>query len=314
MVQYSDPVSLSGTLLDTTTNLGISGKQLDFTLGTQRTSASPTDASGNASTSLAVTQKPGSVTTVDTAFAGDATYAPSNDSDPFTIAKEDCTLAYSGDTLVPPATMTNLAADLGEPDVSPGDRSNKTVTFTVTDASLNQQTFTATTDASGHASTSVALADGVYRVSVSFAGDDFYLPCATATDTLVTVEAAAAKVTGGGWIAIGTGRTSFGFNAIPIAGGGFRGQFQLRSNNGKNRFHGNVVSSLSGSGNTANWSGTGRWNGQPGYSYTISVVDNGSSGSKKGDTISITITSPANVVVYSTGGPQTLKGGNITVH
>jgi len=121
-------------------------------------------------------------------------------------------------------------------------------------------------------------------------------------------------VTGGGWIAIGTGRTSFGFNAIPIAGGGFKGQFQLRSNNGKNRFHGNVVSSLSASGNTATWSGTGSWNGQSGYTYTVSVVDNGSSGSKKGDTITITITSPSNLVVYTTGGSQVLKGGNITVH
>jgi hypothetical protein len=315
-VQYSDAVTLSGTLLDTSVSpsVGIAGKQLDFTLGAQNASATPTDASGKASTSLVVTQKPGSVSTVATAFAGDATYSASSDSDPFVINKEDCTLAYAGDALVPPATMTNLAADMGEPDASLGDRSNKTVTFTVTDASLNSQTFTATTDASGHASTSVALPDGVYGVSVSFAGDDFYLPCATATDTLVTVEAAAAKVTGGGWISISTGRTSFGFNAIPIAGGGFRGQFQLRSNNGKNGFHGNVVSSLSGSGNTATWRGTGSWNGQPGYTYTISVVDNGSSGSKKGDTISITITSPAGVVVYSTSGAQTLKGGNITVH
>jgi hypothetical protein len=315
-VQYSDSVTLSGTLLDTSVspNVGIAGKQLDFTLGTQTASASPTDASGNGSTSLVVTQKPGSATSVATSFAGDSTYATSNDSDPFTITKEDCTLAYSGDVIVPPATMTTLAADMGEPDSSLGDRSNKTVTFTVVDAALNTQTFTATTDASGHASMSVALPDGVYGVSVSFSGDDFYLPCATATDTLVTVQAAAAKVTGGGWISIGTGRTSFGFNAIPIAGGGFRGQFQLRSNNGKNRFHGNVVSSLSGSGNTATWSGTGRWNGTAGYTYTISVVDNGSSGAKKGDTISITIKSPSNAVVYSTGGPQTLKGGNITVH
>ena len=315
-VQYSDPVALSGTLLDTSVspNVGIAGKQLDFTLGTQAASASPTDASGNASTSLVVTQKPGSVTTVGTSFAGDSSYLPSSDSDPFAITKEDCTLAYSGDTLVPPATMTNLAADMGEPDASLGDRSNKSVTFTVVDAALNTQTFATTTDASGHASISAALADGVYGVSVSFAGDDFYLPCATTTDTLVTVETAAAKVTGGGWIAIGTGRTSFGFNAIPIAGGGFKGQFQLRSNNGKSRFHGNVVSSLSGSGNSATWSGTGSWNGQTGYSYTIGVVDNGSSGSKKGDTIDITITSPSNVVVYTTGGPQALKGGNITVH
>jgi hypothetical protein len=315
-VQYSDPVTLSGTLVDTsvTPNVGVAGKQLDFTLGTQTASASPTDASGNAATSLQVLQKPGSVTTVGTSFAGDSSYLPSSDSDPFSISREDCTLTYSGDTLVPPATMTTLAADMGETDISLGDRLNKTVTFTVVDAALNTQTFTATTDASGHASISVALPDGVYGISVSFAGDDFYLPCETAADTLVTVVAAGAKVTGGGWIAIGTGRTSFGFNAIPQAGGLFTGQFQMRSNNGKNRFHGNVVSSLSGSGNMATWSGTGSWNGEAGYTYTISVVDKGSSGSRKGDTISITITSPTNVIVFTTDGAQSIKGGNITVH
>jgi hypothetical protein len=137
--------------------------------------------------------------------------------------------------------MTNLAADMSEPDTSLGDRSNKTVTFTIVDAALNSQTFTAATDSSGHASVAAALTDGVYGVSVSFAGDDFYLPCATSTDTLVTIQTAGAKVAGAGWIAIGTGKTFFGFNAIPQAGGTFKGQFQLCSNSGENRFRGNVV-------------------------------------------------------------------------
>jgi len=66
--------------------------------------------------------------------------------------------------------------------------------------------------------------------------------------------------------------------------------------------------------NTATWSGTGSWNGEPGYAYTVSVVDNGSSGSKKGDTIAITIRSPSGATVFATGGPQPLTGGNITVH
>src|SRR5439155_1305630 len=45
-VQYSDPVTLSGTLVDTSVspNVGILGKQLDFTLGTQSKSAGPTAA------------------------------------------------------------------------------------------------------------------------------------------------------------------------------------------------------------------------------------------------------------------------------
>jgi hypothetical protein len=316
-VQYSDAASLSGTLVDTAANpdAPVPGKTLDFVLGTQAASAGPTSATGSAATSLVVTQQPGSVTSVSTSFAGDADFGSSSDSDPFSIEKEDCTLAYSGDTLVAPATMTTLAADLGEPDSSLGDRSGKAVTFAATGvADPTVRTFNGVTDASGHVSTTAALPADVYSVSVSFAGDAFYKACATSSDTLVTVQAAGSKVTGGGWISIGTGRTSFGFNAIPEAGGLWKGQFQLRSQGGKDRFHGNVVQTLSGSANSATWSGTGSWNGQPGYRYEIAVEDNGSSGRKAGDTIKIAITSPSGAVAFSSGGAQELKGGNITVH
>jgi hypothetical protein len=132
-------------------------------------------------------------------------------------------------------------------------------------------------------------------------------------NAVVTVQLAAAKVTGGGWTSISTGRTNFGFNAIPQAGGTYKGQFQLVSNNNKSKFHGKVVTSLSSSGSSATWNGTGYWNGQSGYTYTISVVDAGTSG-KKGDTITITIKSPSNTTVFATGGAADLKGGNIVVH
>lgn len=161
-VQYSDSVALSGTVLDTSgAPVGIAGKQLDFTLGTQTATASPTDASGAASTSLVVAQKPGTVSSVATAFAGDATYAASNDSDPFAINKEDCTVAYTGVTLVNAANMTNLSAQFGELDTSPGDWLGKSITFTATGLATGVQTFTATTNASGVAQTSAALGPDV---------------------------------------------------------------------------------------------------------------------------------------------------------
>jgi len=311
--QYSDGVTLSGTLLDTSgAPIGIAGKQLDFTLGTQSASASPTDAGGNASTSLVVTQMPGSVTTVETAFAGDVTYAASSDSDPFVIDKEDCTIAYTGDTLVNAAAMTNLSAQFGELDATPGDWTAKTITFTVTDAASIVQTFTAMTNAAGVASTPVALGPNDYSVGVSFAGDDFYLPCASAADTLVTVSAGEAQITGGGWISQDGGRTSFGFNA-GADGTGLHGELQVSDKNGKDRFHGASVLTLDSSGNSGTWTGTGRWDGVDGYTFTVAVVDNGTSG-KKGDTISIVIKDPTDVTVFTTGGPQPLKGGNIVVH
>jgi hypothetical protein len=262
-------------------------------------------------TGLIGEQKPGTVSTVGTAFSAVPGFLASSDSDGFTITKEDCALAYSGDLTVLPLASTTLAADLGELDSSVGDLSGKTVNFAVTGSS-GTTNYTATTNSAGHASTTAALPADAYSVAVTFAGDDFYKSCAVAVDPVVTVQAAGYKVTGGGWTSVSTGRTNFGFNAVPQAGGLWKGQIQLNSS--KNKFHGNVVTSLTGTATTATWSGTGSWNGAPNYKYTVSVVDNGSSGAKKGDTINVTIKSPTNVTVFSTNGAVAIKGGNITVH
>jgi hypothetical protein len=208
--------------------------------------------------------------------------------------------------------MTTLSAQFGEPDTTPGVWTGKDITFTVTDAALVSQTFTVQTNAAGVASTSQALGPNVYTVGVSFPGDAFYNACSTTTDTIVTVQAANAKITGGGWISQGTGNTNFGFNVIRDVTG-LKGQLQVRIRNGKDRFHSTSVLTLNSSGNAGTWTGTGRWNGVTGYTFTVSVVDNGTSG-KKGDTISILIKSPANATVFTTSGAVPLKGGNIVVH
>ncbi|HEY8636370.1 MAG TPA: post-COAP-1 domain-containing protein [Candidatus Limnocylindrales bacterium] len=312
-VQYSDPLTMSGHLTDGTNP--IAGEPLDFTFGvTHSPSVANTDASGNASAAaFNVTATPGPVpNAVD--FAGDAAkhLLPSTTSGTIAVLKEDCTLGYTGDTLLSDSSMTNLKAQFGELDTTHGDWTGKLVTFTVTGSAGNVQTFTATTDASGLAATTAALSSDVFSVSVAFAGDAFYLPCATAANTIVTVMAANAKITGGGWISLAAGRTSFGFNVISDVTG-LRGQLQVNVKGTKNKFHGNRVLSLVATANTGTWSGTGRWNGADGYRFTVSVVDNGTSG-KNGDTISIVIMNPANAIVFTTGGPQPLKGGNIVVH
>ncbi len=95
---------------------------------------------------------------------------------------------------------------------------------------------------------------------------------------------------------------------------GLRGELQVVNVGvGAARFHGSSVVSLRASGNSATWSGTGLWNGVAGYTFTVSVVDNGTSG-RNGDTISIVIKDPSNVPVFTTGGPVRLGGGNIVVH
>jgi hypothetical protein len=152
----------------------------------------------------------------------------------------------------------------------------------------------------------------VYGVGVSFATDAWYLACASATDTLVTVVSAEAKITGGGWISQGTGNTSFGFNVIQDVTG-LKGQLQIRVRSGKDRFHSVSVLTLTTSGHAGTWTGTGRWNGVTGHTFRVSVVDAGTSG-RKGDTISILVKSPTNVTVFSSGGAVPLRGGNIVVH
>ncbi|HVE94750.1 MAG TPA: choice-of-anchor L domain-containing protein [Acidimicrobiales bacterium] len=321
--QYSDAANLAATLTDTTDSLPIQGATLGFTLGALTPSAGPTDAAGWVSTSTGpIMALPGSISTVDTSFAGatiaGVEYGPSSDSDAFALAKEDCTMSYTGDVDVLPATNTNLRAQLGEPDSSPGDWSAKPVVFTLTDGASVSTTYNALTNGDGLAETNVAIPSGVYGVVASFAGDDYYHACESprAPDTLLVVQAAGQKVTGGGWFS-SPHRTNFGFNLIPEAGGLWKGQIQVRVTNSKSRFHGNTVTSATKlADNSWRWTGTGRWNGETGYTYEVTVVDNGSSGSKKGDTIRLKIYptgSPGNPV-YDSAAAAALKGGNITVH
>ena len=96
---YSDVVTLSATLTDNNSSAGINGKTITFTIGSQSATAT-TNASGVATTTLLLTQAPGNYN-VATAFAGDVTYLPSNDSDPFTITAKNVTVtATAGQTKV----------------------------------------------------------------------------------------------------------------------------------------------------------------------------------------------------------------------
>jgi hypothetical protein len=314
---YSDPVTLSGRLETAASPASpVPGRQLSFTLGSMPTgTASPTGPTGSVATApIAVSQPPGD-TLVTTAFAGDAAYAAATDSDPVRVLKEDCTLAYTGDTLVSPATATTLRAQFGENDTSPGDWSGHALQFVVVDAAMATTSYPATTTTTGAAAISVPLPANVYAVRVTFAGDALYNGCGTVTDTLFTVEQASAKVTGGGWVSNSIGRTSFGLNLIPQAGGLFTSQFQVRTAD-KSSFHGSGAATptvLAPS--SVRWTGTGRWNGATGYGYVVTTTDNGSSGSKKADLIAIVIYrlgDPGHPVLDT--GSQPLKGGNLTVH
>ena len=145
---------------------------------------------------------------------------------------------------------------------------------------------TATTDASGHAATSQALAAGVYTVQVAFAGDDYYLSCDAEPVVLTVSEAPAAskiKTFGGGSFKLDDTRISFGFAATTRRG--VHGQLSLEivcrrafgnhnhcgrserkggAASVRHRFRSKVVQTLTGSGKMATLTGTGQlgWPGR----------------------------------------------------
>ena len=124
------------------------------------------------------------------------------------------------------------------------------------------------------------------------------------------------KVTGGGGLDLDDGAVTFGTVAMSDEEG-TRGNLQVNDHRTKDRFHGSTVDILFVLDNVASWAGEGRWNGEDGYRFEVTVVDNRNGNSKKKgipDTIDITVKDASDVVIWSTGGPVDLNKGNIKVH
>ncbi|WP_345012194.1 BspA family leucine-rich repeat surface protein [Christiangramia aestuarii] len=107
--QYSDNVSLSATLLDDVSGIGIIGKIIKFTIGSQSTTA-VTDANGLASANLKLTQDPANTYTVEADFLEDASYLGSTESDAFDITQENAMVAYTGQSLQATPTARDTEA------------------------------------------------------------------------------------------------------------------------------------------------------------------------------------------------------------
>lgn len=113
-------------------------------------------------------------------------------------------------------------------------------------------------------------------------------------------------VTGGGWINVGSGRASFGFNA------GFKGRsldahFNYIDHNTGMHVKVTSIASYEATGDTSRrFTGDAEIDGNPG-TYVIEVADHGEPG-RNTDTISISL----NNGQYSAGGR--LAGGNIQLH
>jgi Bacterial Ig domain len=192
------------------------------------------------------------------------------------------------------------------------------VSATISDAGTNDS-HTCSIDWGDGTVTTGVVAAGTCTGSHSYSGIAAPSIVVTVTDddggsgsdeVLITVSAATTTVTGGGWITADGLRVRFGFVAQPADP--FEGELQLRW--GTHRFHGTTVTSLVAETTTASWTGSGRYDGAAGYTFSVVVVDNGNGAGKKKthDTFAIEIRDASGTLVYSASG--SLGGGNIKVH
>jgi hypothetical protein len=129
----------------------------------------------------------------------------------------------------------------------------------------------------------------------------------TSASSTSTIQSPHDFVTGGGWIPVSGDKGSFGFVA------GYKGHDTSPSGNLEYNDHGTgmkvkatSVLSYGGSDNIRTFSGDAEINGQPGFTYTVTVQDNGEPGAGQ-DTFSIQLSNG-----YSASG--ILGGGNIEIH
>ena len=148
---------------------------------------------------------------------------------------------------------------------------------------------------------------GVHSLLVTAVDDDGGRGSA---EQMVVVADGTSLVTGGGWITdASAGRVSFGFVAGPRATG-YGGQLEVRA--AKARFHGDSVTTLVVRGSTATWTGSGRWGGVPGHTFTATTTDGGSGRKSVPDSMTVVVRDPAGRAVLNVRG--SLKGGTTTVH
>ena len=214
-----------------------------------------------------------------------------------------------------PATATNpvgtphtVTATVTNPDDSP--RSGVTVSFVVTGVNAGATGVcapaTCITGANGKVTytyTGAAAGDDTINAAITVDGST---QSATAAKTWVDAPPTG-SVEGKGTYATGKefGRVSFTVDAN-AAGGTFDG----RTGTGRH-FKATSITGFTQAGNTASFSGNAEVDGDAGYTYTVSFVDNGFPG--RNDTISIVIKDSGGAVVFDSHGPQLLKTGNVTV-
>ena len=172
---YTDTVTLSGTL---TTEVGgepLAGKLVTLRLGTQ-SCTDVTDAAGMASCPITITQTPSTATvTAGIEFDGDASFGPSSASVDFTITTEEVSLTYTGPTYGKKGKTITVSAKLRHEATG---LVGETLTFTLGSGSGARSCTGVTSGSYGYASCQLTLPNspGTKTLTVSFAGDELWDP------------------------------------------------------------------------------------------------------------------------------------------
>ncbi len=183
--QYSDTVILRATL--TADGGPVRGETITFTVDGVAVGSALTDASGVASLSYDIQLTAGTYT-IEATFAGNASYTGAIGTGTLTVAHENATLIYTGDTLTSGGSLTLSATLTEEADPTPGDITNVgTVEFVVQklDGTV-LGTYTAAVQADGTASTTTpSLPNEPYDITVRLQPNGYY----TAPDATGHVQA-----------------------------------------------------------------------------------------------------------------------------
>ena len=176
---FSDTVTLAGDVRVSGTTAPVPYRPVTLTLGTQSCTAR-TDLSGRATCQVAIDQPAGPVA-AGAAFAGDPAYEAGSGTAPFTIAKEQTSILYTGTTTSDYHDAFEASAVLTEPD---GPVAGKSVSFALGAG----DGCAATTDGAGRAACSITPTQpaGTVPVVAAFAGDTGYQASSGSTPFLIT--------------------------------------------------------------------------------------------------------------------------------
>jgi len=219
--QYSDPVTLTAVLTDTTTLGGI--PSLPMTLKVGGVTGSATTGAGGTASALVWLTEPAGAKTASASFAGNAAYLPSTDSKAFTVTKEDAVVRFTGRSLTLTTGTTSpvvLTATVTE--AADGTLGNALAGVPVTFRNLDGSVLCTATVPSpvaagtGTASCTTAALPLGSRALVVTMSSPTYVARAD-VGVVVVAQAAAGTASGGGRVTDpgDSSKADFGFRAVP---------------------------------------------------------------------------------------------------